>query len=726
MFFTNLILVLYSINDYQTRIEKEDAAYLFSTSERIDRDLNNGVKRIAATFLETNNYNDYIHIMERSGKKNLLLFKLQEVLKQMLYGYEEIYSDCAVYYPGSEELVSARYGYFQLTRDSNKSYRALYNIDRLNTLSNGLTISAGERNHKISASLAYKFGNDAIAIFLLNEEYFSNLFYKDFKALSEIDGIFITESSGKLVYHNGLVPAGWDLDDLPVGKILQDISKNSRIKGVDGNLYLGSHTYIEPLGLDIIKVKKENAIVLLKAYSQLLTLFGILTILAMAVSGLVTYLYSKKMYAPFKRLASKVLDEAAPERSGHADEVEVIDTYIRTSKQKITEIENMLSSSKLVIKSKFIKYLLTNDHPSDKDVDEYSSVLKLHFIHPYFTAVYCSLDPISLSAVSYADRSLLQMQLIRQMEANCSDEDSLLLACDYSDNTIGIIINSENIPVLKDNILRLKALVEKYLSDNWNISCFLSVGSVQETACLSENFAAAVHNSEYHFFLEPSTVIFYEDDKPQTNADSFHTCIMLINSCSSKKSDILNAIEQVRNKCLNHMELDDCKKIFSALSQQILHFTNSNHIALSNADVEKLIKPEKFFWTADSYFFYMEKELSLIRLGEEETEPDLYKRINSYISKNLSEPLSLEILAEHYQIHPKYLSKVYKETTGQNITAYILGKRLEKSIDLLKETDWSIERIAAEVGFSSSGYFIRCFRTKSGVTPKAYRELLRK
>jgi two-component system response regulator YesN len=113
-----------------------------------------------------------------------------------------------------------------------------------------------------------------------------------------------------------------------------------------------------------------------------------------------------------------------------------------------------------------------------------------------------------------------------------------------------------------------------------------------------------------------------------------------------------------------------------------------------------------------------------------EAEVDIYqsKRVNSivnkikdYINTNYHEKISLEELANIFFMNPTYLSKLFKDQTGDNITSYILETRIKKSKELLKGTEYQINEIAAKVGYPDYRYFCTIFKKATGITPLQYR-----
>jgi two-component system response regulator YesN len=98
--------------------------------------------------------------------------------------------------------------------------------------------------------------------------------------------------------------------------------------------------------------------------------------------------------------------------------------------------------------------------------------------------------------------------------------------------------------------------------------------------------------------------------------------------------------------------------------------------------------------------------------------------INRYIDKNLSGDLSLTRLGEVVALNPVYLSRVYKQCTGENLSDYVLQLRVSKAKELITKSNGKMQDIAAEVGFDSPSYFTKCFKKITTLTPQEYRETM--
>lgn len=91
-----------------------------------------------------------------------------------------------------------------------------------------------------------------------------------------------------------------------------------------------------------------------------------------------------------------------------------------------------------------------------------------------------------------------------------------------------------------------------------------------------------------------------------------------------------------------------------------------------------------------------------------------------YINDNLSENLSLERLGSIVNYSPSYICRIFKKFTGYTIVNYIVEKRIEKAISLLRE-DIPLNQVADKVGFNNYSYFYKTFKKNTGFNPQNYR-----
>ena len=106
-----------------------------------------------------------------------------------------------------------------------------------------------------------------------------------------------------------------------------------------------------------------------------------------------------------------------------------------------------------------------------------------------------------------------------------------------------------------------------------------------------------------------------------------------------------------------------------------------------------------------------------------ESESDFYSyKAKTYVSKHLSDPITVREIAESLGITPNYLSAVFKKTENITLTEYITDEKINQAKRMLAYSEKSSAEIAFHLGFSSQSHFCKVFKQKTGVTPHRYYE----
>lgn len=96
--------------------------------------------------------------------------------------------------------------------------------------------------------------------------------------------------------------------------------------------------------------------------------------------------------------------------------------------------------------------------------------------------------------------------------------------------------------------------------------------------------------------------------------------------------------------------------------------------------------------------------------------------VANYIQRHMSEPITTERMAEELFLNRSYLSRKFKEETGETLTAFIQKEKTEEAKRLLRYSDKPLTAIGSYLGFSSASHFSRVFKANVGSTPSEYRE----
>ncbi|WP_147676922.1 helix-turn-helix domain-containing protein [Algibacter pacificus] len=99
-------------------------------------------------------------------------------------------------------------------------------------------------------------------------------------------------------------------------------------------------------------------------------------------------------------------------------------------------------------------------------------------------------------------------------------------------------------------------------------------------------------------------------------------------------------------------------------------------------------------------------------------------RFKELLHKNIKTQHLVSDYASMLNISPNHLNKTIKLITQKSPSVWIKESLINEAKVLLFQTDFSIQEIALQLGFSDQSYFTRIFKTQEGLTPIAYREMI--
>lgn len=177
----------------------------------------------------------------------------------------------------------------------------------------------------------------------------------------------------------------------------------------------------------------------------------------------------------------------------------------------------------------------------------------------------------------------------------------------------------------------------------------------------------------------------------QKNAGFYTQCLLI---------DILTIIISTMNQ--NNIRFEKYREIYL----QTLFFCRSCNYSDKKDDIDKNL-------------------LQLMKLFEEETASITLHMpaVKKFVDDNYTaSSFSVTLLADHFHVSPAYMSYLFKNFTGNNLSDYVWQLRLEKACELLTVTENSIDVISAAVGYENASSFRRKFKQETGLTPSEYRK----
>ena len=97
------------------------------------------------------------------------------------------------------------------------------------------------------------------------------------------------------------------------------------------------------------------------------------------------------------------------------------------------------------------------------------------------------------------------------------------------------------------------------------------------------------------------------------------------------------------------------------------------------------------------------------------------RRVRDRIDREYARPLNVEALAAGVHMSSGHLSRQFREAFGESPYSYLMTRRIERAMALLRRGDLNVTEVCFEVGCSSLGTFSTRFSELVGMSPSEYR-----
>lgn len=101
----------------------------------------------------------------------------------------------------------------------------------------------------------------------------------------------------------------------------------------------------------------------------------------------------------------------------------------------------------------------------------------------------------------------------------------------------------------------------------------------------------------------------------------------------------------------------------------------------------------------------------------------LLRRVRDRIDRDYAQPLDVAALARGVHLSAGHLSREFRAAYGESPYSYLMTRRIERAMTLLRRGDLSVTEVCFAVGCSSLGTFSTRFSELVGISPSRYRQI---
>lgn len=376
---------------------------------------------------------------------------------------------------------------------------------------------------------------------------------------------------------------------------------------------------------------------------------------------------------------------------------------------------------------------------SEDKIKEYITNLGLNLKDKYFVVMCLILDDYkkTVSTLDYKEKKLIRQKIKRKI--NDSLNSMYKGECYYHKDGKFIIISQ-----IEDINSQLK-----YFSDCHEISkrIRMKIAEVIDSSItigiskgffnlndINNRYKEALDVTKYRIFVGKGKTLFYNTilvKVSSINSDIFEIRLSKIKE-SVENNNVNRIIKEIKNLYNNDikgfMQYNYLKYVNTCLYEMIIEFSNKFNISYKEIfsknyiPLEEVDKKETIYEISE---WFCSAFITIVNNKSNKTNKRYSRRIEDaieYIKSCYTENISLSDVADVLGIHKVYLSRLFKEETGENISNFIIKVKIEKAKKMILSTNYKLYEISEQVGFKNSQQFSVVFKKYTGLTPLEFRD----
>lgn len=471
--------------------------------------------------------------------------------------------------------------------------------------------------------------------------------------------------------------------------------------------------------------------------------------LCLLIGGAVTYVLLKRNYFHINSLVKSIANKAEITFGKGENEYRFIQDTLSATFDEKQKIGLKLKQQSNVVRSSFLCGLLKGRLNNKLSIDEADSRFGLSFDSGYYAVILFYLDDFSgLFADNDEMDAESKFKLLQFIITNVVEE----LA---GQKHYGCLVETDNMQVCivnlkgkidgstKQELRRIAAEAQQFLKEKFSIYMTISISDIhKDINGISEAYKESLEAMEYRIVSGSGEIICFKDIEAD-GGNSEDTTIYypllleqkLINFLKSgdaeNASAVLNDIFKNNFSKPPSIETVDIARclMFDMISTMIkaigeIQGIYGKHLIVEINPVQRLLRCHTIKEMKSELFNILQQLCEHIEADKKNSQFKLHDDIKRFIENNYdNQDLNISMVGEYFKMAPFYLSKLFKEKTGEGILEYISAVRINKAKKLLKEGHNSVQEVAQKVGYCDYNTFTRIFKKLEGIPPKKFREI---
>lgn len=571
----------------------------------------------------------------------------------------------------------------------------------------------------------------ATLVVLLNQDRLKQAISK--VGLATESSVYILDREGHPIMITGPQTG---LAELPIPKMSNQRGFLTEL--VDGNDAAISYVKSDTTNWTYISVLPEQ--VYSAKVKLLKNLIYIAMLLCIGLGGLSAFWLTRRNYAPIQNMMNFVSTKVKTNMMNMPNEFAVLQSFMTDSAAIQDEASRKLLEQHQVLRNQFLARLLKGRVDMSSALPQAIESFDFRFETDRFAVLLLQIEDYErLFQANQEMDAERKLQFVYLIVTNIFEE--LLSAGhrSYFTEVDGMIACVANVlgkeKEAKKELLKVANDAKRFIQDKFFVRFSVGVSDIHTFwSTLPKCYEEAVESLEYKLVLGSNQIISYESIKRPKN-DLYYpldTERQLINLMAAGNYDEAAAVLQrilITNFSEGTLSIQMGKLLMFELVGTMLKAVEQLQLSTKEIMVEKtdLIKQitecETFAEMEEEILDFLKKACDYLQQKKKSHNTDLKRQVVEHVLLNLNDMnISLTSISLAFDINPTYLSRFFKEQTGENLVDFVNKRRVEKVKSLLAETNHAIQDIAEQCGFASSQSLLRVFKKYEGITPGQYRQ----
>ncbi|OXL84020.1 hypothetical protein BCV73_13645 [Paenibacillus sp. SSG-1] len=463
------------------------------------------------------------------------------------------------------------------------------------------------------------------------------------------------------------------------------------------------------------------------------------------VGGVICVLFLRKNYMPIQVMLQSLSHKFGLRFDGGSSEYSFLQGAIQ---HYFTEKEDMrarLDQHRNTIRAHLIRRLLKGSIEKEALLHESLAAHHIEFSSDRFVVILMSVDGFGkFEQYGQNGQSDQKEQMLHFILTNvlvdAAADDAAIYTTEMND-VLACIVNfhkSDSEERERLTLHRISAQVREFMQEQMQVELTIAVGEVYSDIYeIAQSYHEALDALEYRIVLGSGQFIRYRDTQ-LNQAPPHHyyfplsveqQLIYVVKSGNYAKAEAL--IEDIfqKNFTGHPVSVPLAKCLMYNMASTMLNtvdevsITGKRSLEAHLLDVEPLLSCEHVPQMKEQLKVKLSQVCSWIQAEKRDHHRYLIEDVQRYIENHLHDPnLNISMIGDVFRMTPSYISRLYKDHTGEALLDTINRSRLAEAKNLLKHNKLTVNEVAGRVGYADVSTFVRTFKKFEGMTPGAFQK----